>query len=190
MWVTDQAKSNRHMHICKSMLLFLLCFTFLNCSGQNATAKNPGLKTTNPAFDKTIERYLSFSTPLISVDSLYDNIDAFHILDARESEEFEVSHLPTAQHIGYKKADWSVLDELNKDKDIVVYCSIGYRSEKISEKLIKKGYKVYNLYGSIFEWANRSYPLVTAEGTPTNSIHGYSKSWSKWVINDTLELVY
>tara|TARA_B100000768_G_C11171243_1_gene328804 strand:+ start:178 stop:360 length:183 start_codon:yes stop_codon:yes gene_type:complete len=45
---------------------------------------------------------------------------------------------------------------INKSDIIIVYCTIGYRSEKISEELKLKGYKyVYNLYGGIIQWVNK-----------------------------------
>jgi len=74
---------------------------------------------------------------------------------------------------------------------MVVYCSIGYRSEKIGEKLLRLGYKnVYNLYGSIFEWANEKYQLVGSNGKTTNRVHSYNKSWSKWVTNEEIKTVW
>ena len=39
---------------------------------------------------------------------------------------------------------------------IIVYCSIGVRSEDIGEKLKELGYtKILNLYGGIFDWKNK-----------------------------------
>ena len=51
----------------------------------------------------------------------------------------------------------------SKSDTIVLYCSIGYRSEKIGEKLVEMGYgHVFNLYGGIFEWVNRDLPVYNA----------------------------
>jgi rhodanese-related sulfurtransferase len=113
------------------------------------------------------------------------------ILDAREREEYDVSHIPNALYFGYKKPQYDILDDVDKDEILIIYCSIGYRSEKLGEKLKKKGYKnVLNLYGSIFEWANEGYPLVDSNNQPTDRIHGYNKKWSKWVDNDELDVTY
>ncbi len=66
------------------------------------------------------------------------------------------------------------LKNLDKDKPVVVYCSVGYRSEKIAEKLEKEGFtQVYNLYGGIFEWVNQDNPVYNEKGK-TNNIHPYS----------------
>ena len=67
---------------------------------------------------------------------------------------------------------------------IVVYCSLGIRSEKISEKLKAEGYSnVRNLYGGIFEWKNKGFEVFDSEGKETEKVHAYSKSWSKWLKN-------
>jgi len=113
------------------------------------------------------------------------------LLDARELEEYVVSRIPGAIHFGYDNPKWSLLESVAKDKEIIVYCSIGYRSEKIGEKLIKRGYtNVRNLYGSIFEWANRGYTLEGPRQRTTNKVHTYNKKWSTWVLNDSVQKVY
>ncbi|MBC8047867.1 MAG: rhodanese-like domain-containing protein, partial [Fimbriimonadaceae bacterium] len=74
------------------------------------------------------------------------------------------------------------LGSISNDEKIVVYCSVGYRSEKITEKLIAAGYtNVSNLYGGIFEWMNQENNIVDANGELTNKIHAYSKIWGVWL---------
>jgi hypothetical protein len=76
--------------------------------------------------------------------------------------------------------------EMIKDKNtpIVVYCSLGIRSEQISERLNNMGYvNVKNLYGGIFEWKNKGYPVLDKNGKETDSIHIFSKHWGQWLIN-------
>jgi rhodanese-related sulfurtransferase len=120
-----------------------------------------------------------------------NNKDKFIIFDAREKAEFDVSHIPGAIYLGYSDFNVGRIKNIPKEKNIVIYCSIGYRSEKIGEKLLRFGYKnVYNLYGSIFEWANEKYPLVSSNGKTTYTIHSYNKSWSKWVTNEEIITVW
>ena len=74
------------------------------------------------------------------------------------------------------------LADIPKDAILVVYCSIGYRSEKIGERLKKEGFsKVYNLYGGIFEWCNRGYEIVDKEEKKTSKVHAYDRDWGRWV---------
>lgn len=136
----------------------------------------------NPAFDKKIQSYLDFSVPVISPDELKSMKDEVILLDTREMEEFEISHIEGATYAGYDGFNKKVVKDIPKDAKIVVYCSIGYRSEKIGEKLQKMGYsQVYNLYGSIFEWVNQGNELINEKEGKTIKLHTYNKAWSKWV---------
>lgn len=163
--------------------------TFLSCHAQ-APAVKPACS--NPNFEKKVSNILSFTVPLKSVDELSkEKSDQYLILDTREKEEFDVSHIKNAQYVGYNKFDINSLSEINKDQPIIVYCSIGYRSEKIGEKLQKAGFKnVYNLYGSIFEWVNQGNEVITSQDQTTNHIHTYNKNWSKWVFNKKYKKVW
>ena len=150
-----------------------------------------GPRCQDPAFNQEVQQSLQYTVPPISCEDLSANINNYIILDAREIEEFNVSHIPNAQHIGYKKFKPESLAHIEKDQRIIVYCSIGYRSEKIGEKIQEMGYsKVYNLYGSIFEWVNQGNPVVNLEGELTPNVHTYNKKWSKWVLNPKMKKVY
>ena len=71
---------------------------------------------------------------------------------------------------------------MNKSSIIIVYCSIGYRSEKVGEFLQSNGFQsVYNLFGGIFDWINKGFPVVDHQEQPINQVHGYSKEWGQWV---------
>ena len=159
--------------------LILILFVGTACA-QVLPADKPNV--TNPDFDQKISSLLNFKVPLIGVETLKENKEDYILLDAREREEYNVSHIKDARYIGYKNLNIKELNTIPKDKKIVLYCSIGYRSEKIGERLQKMGYtQVFNLYGSIFEWANQGNPVVDQNGRPTEYVHGYNKSWSKWL---------
>ena len=139
----------------------------------------------NPEYKEMLDNLYQHSVPLISVDSL-KHLKNVYVLDAREKEEYNVSHLKNAKHVGYIWFDMRRVVNIPKDADVVVYCSVGYRSEKIAEKLIKNGFqKVHNLYGGIFEWVNEHQPVYKTNGVQTSEIHTYNKDWSKWVTNGT-----
>ncbi|MDW7691232.1 rhodanese-like domain-containing protein [Flammeovirgaceae bacterium SG7u.111] len=105
------------------------------------------------------------------------------ILDIRSPKEFGVSHLPYAQFVDYDSFDVSKLPSIEKDKKIVVYCSVGYRSERIGEKLQEAGYtNVHNLEGGIFQWVNQELEVVDSAGS-TQNIHPFSKDWGFWLRN-------
>jgi rhodanese-related sulfurtransferase len=167
------------------LILFLLV---LVCGV--SVAQQPA-KCVDDAFDKQVDKYLDFTVPVIDVDSLYKHMDQYIILDAREYEEYQVSHIAGAHYVGYNHFSKEALAGIPQNQAVVVYCSIGYRSEKVGEKLQKMGYtNVINLYGSIFEWANRGYPLKNMAGEATDTVHGYNRSWSKWITSPTIIKVW
>jgi rhodanese-related sulfurtransferase len=127
-----------------------------------------------------LEKLNKKTVPYITVGELKQK-EKFILLDTRENKEFKISHLPNAINVGYDKFDSDKIVSILKDKNelIVVYCSIGIRSEIIGEKLLKLGYKnVLNLYGGIFEWKNTSNKTVNFKNIETDSIHTFNKQWS------------
>lgn len=145
----------------------------------------------NPAFDKKLQGLLNFNTDLVSIDDIINNYQEYVFLDAREPHEYNVSHIPQALLIGYNQWNPRVLQQIPKDQKIIVYCSVGYRSEKITKKLVALGYSnVSNLYGSIFEWVNCNLPLEDNAGAPTQQLHTYNRQWSRWVSNPSISIQY
>ena len=131
-----------------------------------------------------IDSTLQKTVPFVTSNNLLRNYNDYIILDAREATEYNVSHLKNAIHIGYTHFNIrKTSKELPLDKPILVYCSIGYRSEKIAERLQRKGFEVYNLYGGIFEWKNNKNAIIDSSGVETNKVHCYNIQWGKWLIN-------
>lgn len=160
----------------------------LHCGGQQV---QPTGLVSDPAFDMEIASLIDGEVPYISVEDLYENRSAYIILDAREKEEFRTSHIPGANYIGYNAIDKDLIGKLPKDRKIAVYCSVGYRSEKIGKRLQAAGFRdVVNVYGSIFEWVNKGYPIVRDDGGPTTKIHTYNRKWSRWITNEKSEKVW
>eukprot|EP01093_Parvamoeba_rugata_P014620 TRINITY_DN4794_c0_g2_i1.p1 TRINITY_DN4794_c0_g2~~TRINITY_DN4794_c0_g2_i1.p1 ORF type:complete len:165 (-),score=32.80 TRINITY_DN4794_c0_g2_i1:15-509(-) len=154
--------------------LFILSFLLLSCFGNSQETLHELLKTHNKE-----------SVPYISTQELAMPKTEAVLLDSRELTEFETSHLKNAIHVGYKEFNIeNVTNQLtDKSTTIVVYCSLGIRSEDIAEQLKKKGYtNVYNLFGGIFEWKNNNFPVYNSEEKETEQVHAYSKDWSKWLL--------
>ena len=131
--------------------------------------------------ERTLKRYNKESVPYVNVTALHE-MDRPVTLDTRKKEEYEVSHLKDALWVGFKSFDITEVTSKIKDKDteIIVYCSIGVRSENIGEKLQDAGYtNVKNLYGGIFEWKNEGYPVYDSIGNETEKVHAFSKHWGK-----------
>ncbi len=164
-----------------------LVFFFLLISISSFSQKN---------LKQLLKKYNTESVPYISVNDLsklikrpFDSAQGgkkLVLLDSRESKEFKVSHLKNATCVGYDNFNINkTIKQLPADKNtkIVVYCSLGIRSEDIAEKLKKSGYtNVYNLYGGIFEWKNQNNSVVNSEGIQTNKVHTFNKEWGKWLL--------
>lgn len=135
-------------------------------------------------FDRKVDSYLKYSAPVISVQEAMKAQDSILFIDARGFGEYKVSHIPAARFVDYEKFNTDMVKDIPRDKKIVVYCSIGYRSEKIATRMIHAGFRnVSNLYGSIFEWANAGYELRDLGGKPTKNVHTYNRKWSRWMTN-------
>jgi adenylyltransferase/sulfurtransferase len=94
--------------------------------------------------------------PQITVTELKQRIDAGQapfILDVREPFEYQIAN------IGGKLIPQGEvpqrLSEIDRDREIVVQCKSGGRSQRIAEFLKQAGYpKVVNLAGGIIAWSN------------------------------------
>ena len=108
------------------LLLFLMTLGITSCA--------------QLSIPKVLQQLNDDTVDYISVEDLHE-IEAPLLLDAREKEEFGVSHLENAVWVGYDGFDINkVVQQFpNKEKPIVVYCSIGVRSEDIGEQLKNAG---------------------------------------------------
>ncbi len=101
------------------------------------------------------------------------------LLDVREEAEYRVSHLPGAVRVDPGAERLQLPPGVEKDTPIVVYCSVGYRSSALAERLTRQGYSaVSNLEGSIFEWANEGNPVVR-DGEEVRQVHPYNELWGR-----------
>jgi rhodanese-related sulfurtransferase len=133
------------------------------------------------AYHLALKRMILHNAPAIDVRQARLNSDEALFLDARAREEYEVSHLPKARWVGFEEFGEPAVRDLPLDRPIIVYCSVGYRSDLIAARMQEMGFSnVENMYGGIFEWVNRGHP-VYRDGMPTDSVHAYSKRWGIWL---------
>lgn len=157
---------------------FVLFLFLLSCL---MVSNSINAQVQSKSFSLLLKTLLDDDIPKISVPEAAQSAQQFLFLDAREREEYEVSHLKGARFVGYKNFTLSALEGVDKKKSIVVYCAIGKRSDAITEKLQKAGYtNVRNLYGGIFEWVNQGHPVYNNNGR-TDSVHAYGRFWGHWL---------
>lgn len=130
-----------------------------------------------------IDNTLDKTVPFIKAKELRENNQNYTILDIRELKEYNVSHIKNAISISFNDFNVKMIKhKIDKNTPIVVYCSIGYRSEKVGEKLLNEGFTVYNLYGGIFNWKNSNNPVVDNNEIATQKVHCFNQEWSKWLL--------
>ena len=157
-----------------------LFFTFILLFGLSSVAKE--------TLNDVLKKHNKNEIPYISATELrmYQFNNKVTILDSRELKEYQVSHIESAILVGYDTFSMETVSYIisNMETPIVVYCTLGIRSEMIAAKLQKAGYKnVKNLYGGICEWKNKKYKVIDSTQNTTNNIHTFSKEWSKWLLN-------
>ncbi|EMS34132.1 rhodanese-like domain protein [Mariniradius saccharolyticus AK6] len=84
------------------------------------------------------------------------------VLDVRTAAEVAEGHLPNAVNIDIYGSDFMAkVQQLPKDREILVYCTVGARSQQAADILSKQGFaKVYNLDGGIVAWQRNGFEVV------------------------------
>lgn len=138
-------------------------------------------QTGSTTYGVMLEKLYKKSVPLVTVAQLREMPNVV-LLDTRTKAEYDVSHLPNARWVGYDDFELKRVQDVPKQANVVVYCSVGYRSERVGEKMLAAGYQnVSNLYGSLFEWVNQGNTVVDNRGKATRRVHGYSRLWGVWL---------
>jgi rhodanese-related sulfurtransferase len=90
---------------------------------------------------------------------MIDNGEVF-LLDVRTQEEYNEGHISGSTLIPVQELE-ARLNELPRNKKILVYCRSGNRSVTASETLVKNGFaQIFNIKGGITEWKNAGYDVV------------------------------
>lgn len=127
--------------------------------------------------------------PLVSTDTLAAWLAgpaAPLLLDARTADEYAVSHLPGAVRVepdapaDRLAARLATLRGTDAARPVVVYCSVGWRSAGVADRLRQAGAgDVRNLDGSVFRWALEGRPLVGPDGRPVRRVHPFDAVWGQ-----------
>ncbi|GAA3510298.1 hypothetical protein GCM10022393_24450 [Aquimarina addita] len=137
-------------------------------------------KVMDIAFDTMLRDLLSHTVQEVVPEDIKGEYNIL-FLDAREKSEFKISHIENAKWVGFTNFNLAQVKDVSKDQKIIVYCSVGYRSEKIAEKLERDGFTdVSNLYGGIFEWVHQGKNVFDKKGE-TEKVHTFNKEWSQWL---------
>ena len=88
------------------------------------------------------------------------NNEDFILLDVRTDQEVFISIIEGSLHIPMNDIP-SKMNELDKEKEIIVQCKSGKRSAKVCEFLMRNNFNnVKNLKGGIIAWAEQIDPSI------------------------------
>ena len=108
------------------------------------------------------ERSVNNGIPQLTVKELKKRIDAgedVFVLDVREPYEYQIANIG-GKLIPQNEVP-SRLAEIDRDREVIVHCRSGARSQRIAEFLKQAGYpKVVNLAGGILAWSDEIDPNV------------------------------
>lgn len=96
------------------------------------------------------------------------------LVDVRTEHEKQVSMIPGAIDRNYFE---QYLGDY-RHQQIIVYCTIGYRSGFYTQTLREKGIDAYNLSEGILGWTHLDGPLLDSQQEPTKQVHVYSRPWN------------
>jgi rhodanese-related sulfurtransferase len=94
-------------------------------------------------------------------------------VDVRTAEEQEVSMLPGA----IAADEFLKHPERYRDKVIIGYCTISYRSGKLADTLKTRGMVMLNLKGGLLAWVHAGGKVYDRNGE-TRRIHVYGRKWN------------
>jgi len=160
------------------IIIFLICgSTFANAQNDPLSELKTTIRSKYPSISFVTSKQLS---KWLAPDSKKEII----IFDVRSREEYEISHIKGATYIEDFDHALVILFGKMKDTLIVTYDSVGLRSAKFTDKLTARDFSnVYNLEGSIFEWANNGYPIYKGSQRATK-VHPNDLWWGRYLKNE------
>lgn len=132
-------------------LLVILLLAAVSCGGSQAAAPGESLAE-------------------ISIDELADNVDVHTVaaikdsedvypLDVREQWEYDEAHIAGVTLLPMGEVA-NRLDEIPRDKKVIVTCRSGNRSGQVTDYLRQSGFdNVHNMIGGILDWQAAGYPV-------------------------------
>lgn len=95
-----------------------------------------------------------------SVQDVADRLRELHVLDVRQPDEWAAGHAPDAQFITGAELPERI-DEVPRDRTVLVVCGSGYRSGVIASLLLRDGREhVVNLLGGMTAWEAAGLPVT------------------------------
>ena len=124
------------------VLLFVIVFLIASLNGGGSTGNLPAEISAQEAYQK------------------YQ--DGVFLLDVHEPEEWNEYHVPNTTLIPLGELA-SRLAELPKDREIVVVCRSGNRSQAMADLMTAQGIRAISVDDGTMGWINRGLPVTTGQ---------------------------
>jgi rhodanese-related sulfurtransferase len=133
------------------LIIALLAITLAACGGASAPAAEAPAKQVDLSLlpvDLTVQQ----------VNEIKNNPDVI-LIDVREQAEYDAGHIPNVKLIPLGQLPNRV-NEIPKDKFVVMTCRSGNRSGRATRFLRDQGFdNVHNMEGGIVAWQNAGLPV-------------------------------
>jgi rhodanese-related sulfurtransferase len=157
--------------LCELPIATLMVLSLLIVSCSQRPADNPARAAAVNELYQT-SRQAFPDVPEITIAAAAGD-DSAVFVDVREPAEIVVSRIAGAISV----AEFEAARSEYRDRQIVTYCTIGYRSGKYAEQLRNDGFEAYNLSGSILGWVHDRRELVDPDGKWIRRLHVYGRKW-------------
>jgi rhodanese-related sulfurtransferase len=97
-------------------------------------------------------------------------------VDVRPISERLVSRIPGS--LSLQEFREGSISSANPAKTFVFYCTIGYRSSQVAQRLKDAKLKVVNLRGGLIGWVHSGGLVVDSHGKETKKVHVYGDKWN------------
>lgn len=81
-----------------------------------------------------------------------------YLIDVREQDEWDRGHAAGAHFVPMSRLG-DLVDEVPKDRQVLVICHSGGRSARVTHSLVTAGYDAVNVAGGSSAWAGADGPL-------------------------------
>ena len=130
--------------------LLVLVLVLAACGGQSA-------QVDAPAPDINLDEL----PQEVDVQTVFDiqGLEDVYVLDVREQYEYDEKHIPGVTLLPMSEIQ-NRLDEVPKDKEVIVTCRTGNRSGQVTQFLSQNGFdNVHNMQGGIVAWEEAGFPV-------------------------------
>lgn len=144
-------------------LLLVLGNTLVACQPAPSTEPTRPTPTANPTATSIPAAVKPYPAEISTAEGLARRDQGAFILDVRQPDEWADYHVPGSTLIPLDQLP-ARLNEVPQDREIVVVCRSGNRSQAGRDILLKAGYpSVTSLKGGLSQWKAAGYPTVSGQ---------------------------